>query len=212
MLTCVCIGIARACRAHRAGAGTGRRGAGPRGRCAAAGRGALWAPRGPILDRTGQTLALSFRAVTVGAWPSRIPDRTAFAQALSTYTHITPAVIEQRMGGSAQYVFVARRLEQRTWTRIKADPTLGPLVKSRAIEPEQEPRRIYPNGGLAAQVVGVDGTGLSGVEFSRNEALSARDGLALGLEGQRPADRRCALGARPARARASAGQAGAAHA
>ena len=26
----------------------------------------LWAPRGPIVDRTGQTLALSFRAVTVG--------------------------------------------------------------------------------------------------------------------------------------------------
>ncbi|MDX6631912.1 MAG: hypothetical protein QOH00_4158, partial [Gaiellales bacterium] len=47
----------------------------------------LWAPRGPIVDRTGQTLALSFRAVTVGVWPSRVPDRTAFAQALSTYAH-----------------------------------------------------------------------------------------------------------------------------
>jgi len=138
----------------------------------------LWAPRGPIVDRTGQTLALSFRAVTVGAWPSRIDDRTAFAQALSTYTRITPETIEQRMGGTAQYVFVARRLDPSTWTRIKADPVLGPLVKSRAIEPEQEPRRIYPNGGLAAQVVGSDGAGLSGVELSRNDVLSARPGLA----------------------------------
>ena len=138
----------------------------------------LWAPRGPIVDRTGQTLALSFRAVTVGAWPARIDDRTAFAQALSTYTRITPATIEQRMGGPAKYVFVARRLDPSTWTRIKADPVLGPLVESRAIEPEQEPRRIYPNGGLAAQVVGSDGAGLSGVELSRNDVLSAHPGLA----------------------------------
>ena len=101
-----------------------------------------------------------------------------FAQALSRYTRITPAVIEQRMGGSAQYVFVARQLDPSTWSRIKADATLGPLVKSRAIESEQEPRRVYPNGGLAAQVVGIDGDGLSGVEMSRNDVLSARDGLA----------------------------------
>jgi cell division protein FtsI/penicillin-binding protein 2 len=139
----------------------------------------LWAPRGPIVDRTGVPLALSFRAVTVGAWPSRIPDRTAFAQALSTYARITPAEIEKRMGGSAQYVFVARRLDPSTWTRIKADRILGPLVKARAIEPEREPRRVYPNGGLAAQVVGVNGDGLSGVERSRDGVLSARDGLAL---------------------------------
>jgi cell division protein FtsI (penicillin-binding protein 3) len=87
-------------------------------------------------------------------------------------------VIEHRMEGSAQYVFAARQIDPSTWTRIKADPTLGPLVKSRAIEAQREPRRVYPNGGLAAQVVGVNATGLSGVELSRNGALSARDGLA----------------------------------
>ena len=120
----------------------------------------------------------------MGVWPSRISDRTAFAQALSRYTRITPAVIEQRMGGSAQYVFVARQLDPSTWSRIKADATLGPLVKSRAIESEQEPRRVYPNGGLAAQVVGIDGDGLSGVEYvaQRRAQRSRRPGL--GLQGQ----------------------------
>ena len=92
----------------------------------------LWAPRGPIVDRTGQPLALTFQAVTVGVWPARIPDRRAFAQALSRYAKITPAVIEQRMGGSAQFVFAARRLDPSVWNRIKRDPTLGPLVKLRA--------------------------------------------------------------------------------
>jgi cell division protein FtsI (penicillin-binding protein 3) len=138
----------------------------------------IWAPRGAIVDRTGQPLALSYEAVTVGVWPARIPDRRAFAQALSSYTGVTPAVIEQRMGGSAQYVFAVRRVAPSVWTRITNDRTLGPLVKSRAIESQQEPRRIYPKGGLAAQVVGVDGDGLSGVERARNDVLSARDGLA----------------------------------
>jgi cell division protein FtsI/penicillin-binding protein 2 len=138
----------------------------------------LWAPRGPIVDRTGQILAISYRAVTVGVWPARLRDRRAFAQALSQYADVTPAEIERRMGGSAQFVFAARRLEPSMWARIKKDRILGPLVEARAIEPQTEPRRSYPLGGLAAQVVGVDGSGLSGVELTRNDALSARDGLA----------------------------------
>jgi cell division protein FtsI (penicillin-binding protein 3) len=179
LLTCVCVGIAalalRAVQVQLLDGGTLARAAEAQQRSKVP----LWAPRGPIVDRTGVPLALSFRAVTVGAWPSRIPDRTAFAQALATYAHITPAEIEKRMGGSAQYVFVARRLDPSTWARIKADRVLGPLVTARAIEPEREPRRVYPNGGLAAQVVGVNGDGLSGVERSRDRVLSARDGLAL---------------------------------
>jgi cell division protein FtsI (penicillin-binding protein 3) len=178
MLTCVCIVIfalaARTVQVQVLDGGALARAAEAQQRVAVP----LWAPRGPILDRTGQFLALSYQAVTVGVWPARIPDRRAFAQALSRYTDVTPAVIEQRMGGSAQFVFAARRLDPSTWTRIKNDKTLGPLVTARAIEPQQEPRRIYPKGGLAAQVVGVDGDGLSGVERTRNDVLSAHDGLA----------------------------------
>jgi cell division protein FtsI (penicillin-binding protein 3) len=178
MLTCVCIGIAalalRTVQVQILDGNALARAAEAQQRISVP----LWAARGPIVDRTGQTLAVSFRAVTVGVWPARLSDRTGFAQALSTYTHETPAVIEQRMGGSAQYVFVARRIDPSTWNRIKSDPVLGPLVKSQAIQSEQEPRRVYPNGGLAAQVVGVDGDGMSGVELSRNAVLSARDGLA----------------------------------
>jgi cell division protein FtsI/penicillin-binding protein 2 len=138
----------------------------------------LWAPRGPILDRSGQILALSYQAVTVGVWPARVSDRSGFAQRLSIYTKTTPAQIEKWMGASAQFVFVARRINPSVWTRITKDVVLGPLVKSKVIEQQPEPRRVYPKGGLGAQIVGVSGDGLSGVELSRNDALSARDGLA----------------------------------
>ena len=51
----------------------------------------LWAPRGPIVDRTGQMLALSYQAVTVGVWPARIPDRTRVrAGALEVHARARP--------------------------------------------------------------------------------------------------------------------------
>jgi cell division protein FtsI (penicillin-binding protein 3) len=178
MLTCVCLAIvvlgARTVQVQVLDGGSLAKAAESQQRVAVP----LWAPRGPIVDRTGEILALSYQAVTVGVWPGRVPDRTAFAQALSKYAKVTPAQIEQRMGGSSQYVFAARRLDPSTWTRITKDPTLGPLVKARVIQPQQEPRRVYPRGGLGAQVIGVSGSGLSGVELSRNKVLSARDGLA----------------------------------
>jgi cell division protein FtsI/penicillin-binding protein 2 len=138
----------------------------------------LWAPRGPILDRSGEILALSYQAITVGVWPARVSDRSGFAQALSRYTKTAPAQIEKWMGSGAQFVYVARRINPSVWSQIKRDPVLGRLVTVRAIESQQEPRRVYPKGGLAAQIIGVDGDGLSGVELSRNDALSAHDGLA----------------------------------
>jgi cell division protein FtsI (penicillin-binding protein 3) len=178
MLTCVCVAMvalaARTVQVQLLDGGALAKAAEAQQRVAVP----LWAPRGPILDRTGQILALSYQAVTVGVWPARVSDRTGFAQELSKYTKDTPAQIEQWMGGSAQFVFVARRINPSVWTQITKDPVLGPLVKTRAIEPQPEPRRIYPKGGLAAQVVGVSGDGLSGVELSRNDSLSARDGLA----------------------------------
>jgi cell division protein FtsI (penicillin-binding protein 3) len=179
MLTCVCAAVlvlgARAVQVQLLDGGSLAKAAEAQQRVAVP----LWAPRGPILDRTGEILALSYQAVTVGVWPARLSDRTGFAQELSKYTKDTPAQIEKWMGGSAQYVFVARRINPSVWTRITKDPVLGPLVTSRAIESQPEPSRIYPKGGLAAQIIGVSGDGLSGVEMSRNDVLSASDGKAL---------------------------------
>jgi cell division protein FtsI (penicillin-binding protein 3) len=179
MLTCVCVAVlalgARAVQVQVLDGGSLAKAAEAQQRVKVT----LFAPRGPILDRTGEILALSYQAVTVGVWPARLSDRTGFAQELSKYTKDTPAQIEKWMGGSAQYVYVARRLNPSVWTRITKDPVLGPLVKSHAIEPQQEPSRIYPKGGLAAQIIGVSGDGLAGVEMSRNDVLNARDGKAL---------------------------------
>ena len=139
-------------------------------------------PSGPRAGRSStapaRSLAISYQAVTVGVWPARVPDRTAFAQALSKYVKITPAEIEGRMAGSAQFVFAARRIQPSTWTRDQARPDARPardLARDRAAD---RAAALLPAGGLAAQVVGVDGDGISGVELSRNDVLSARDGLA----------------------------------
>ncbi len=126
MLACVCVGICalalRTVQVQVLNGGSLARAAEAQQRVAVP----IWAPRGAIVDSTGQPLALSYEAVTVGVWPSRIPDRRAFAQALSQYTRVTPAEIEQRMGGSAQYVFAVRRVAPSTWTRITKDRDARP--------------------------------------------------------------------------------------
>ena len=207
MLACVCVGICalalRTVQVQLLDGGALARAAEAQQRVTVP----IWAPRGAIVDRTGQPLALSYEAVTVGVWPARIPDRRAFAQALSKYTHVDAGRRSRSAWAGARSTCSRCAASRRRRGRASSsDPTLGPLVTSRAIEPQQEPRRIYPKGGLAAQVVGVDGDGLSGVELSRNDVLSARDGLAsVSKVNDRP-ERRPALGARAARARAGAGQ------
>ena len=123
-------------------------------------------------------------------------------------------MIEERMGGSAQYVFVARRLDPSTWTRIKKDPgaRAARQVAARSSR-EQEPRRVYPEGRPRAHRSSASTAPASpGVELSRNDVLSARDGLAsVSKVNDRPTGD-TPLGARAARARAGAGQGRAAHA
>ena len=138
----------------------------------------LWAPRGPIVDRTGQMLAISFRAVTVGAWPSRMRSH-ARSRRRSRSTPRSPRRRSSSAWGAARSTCSSRAASTRRPGRASRPIRCSARSSSRGRSSrEQEPRRIYPNGGLAAQVVGSDGAGLSGVELSRNDVLSARHGLA----------------------------------
>ena len=206
MLACVCLGIGalalRTVQVQLLDGGSLARAAEAQQRVAVP----IWAPRGAIVDRTGQPLALSYEAVTVGVWPSRIPDRRAFAQALSQYTRVTPAVIEQRMGGSAQYVFAVRPRGAVHVDADQAGPHARPagqgagdraaagaaahLSQGRPRRPGRRSRRRRALRGRA--------------RAQRRAERARRPGVRL--EGQRPPRRRPALGARAARARAGAGQ------
>jgi cell division protein FtsI (penicillin-binding protein 3) len=131
------------------------------------------APRGTILDRRGVELAVSEDAVTVFAHPFLIDDPAAVAARLAPLIGRTEdELLEKLSDRDSGFVYLRRKM----------DAALGHKVEELGIEGIDtviEPKRSYPQGHLAAQVLGVVGTentGLSGLEYSHEEALGGDDG------------------------------------
>ena len=133
----------------------------------------VYARRGTITDRNGVELAVSEDATTVFANPFLIDDPAGTAAKLSPLLGMSTAEILGLIGDrEVGFVYLRRKL----------DSTRGEKVRRLEIEgigTMVEPRRSYPQGPLASQLlgsVGTDNVGLSGLEHSREESLHGTDG------------------------------------
>ena len=131
------------------------------------------AQRGTIYDRAGAELAIGERATTVWANPQQIRNPRRVADAVSETLRLDPMeVLEVLSDRSRGFVYVAR----------KADQERAALLERRGITGlgfYTEERRVYPQGGLAAEVVGyagLDNRGLAGVELGLDRVLGGRNG------------------------------------
>jgi cell division protein FtsI/penicillin-binding protein 2 len=133
----------------------------------------LPAERGTILDRSGVELALGERATTVYANPMQIVDPRRAARA-----------VERTLGLDADRVFPSLADKSRGFVYIdrQADPAQAAALsrlKLPGFGTYPEERRSYPQGSVAAQVlgyVGVDGNGLSGLELELDNVLRGKAG------------------------------------
>lgn len=135
------------------------------------------APRGEILDAFGRRLAYSVTSDSVYAIPAQVRHRTSTVDALARILNLSPALVSQRIKRRTSFVWLKRRVPAEVATMIRnADlPGIG-------LSPET--RRVYPEGMMAAQVLGiagVDNQGLDGVELSYNKALEGTQG-AIAIE------------------------------
>jgi cell division protein FtsI (penicillin-binding protein 3) len=131
------------------------------------------ARRGTIYDRRGKELAVSEDAITVFAHPFLIENPAAVAARLAPLIGRTEEeLLEKLSDRDAGFVFLRRRM----------DASLGHQIEELGIEGIDtviEPKRSYPQGHLAAQVLGMVGdenTGLSGLEYFHEERLGGEDG------------------------------------
>ncbi|MFN2530296.1 MAG: penicillin-binding protein [Pyrinomonadaceae bacterium] len=136
-------------------------------------------PRGELLDRQGRELARSIQTVSLFVDPQSFEEPNALectADFLSSklglnYQDLVKRFQEAQCDGE-QFLWIARRVDS-----DKAKEILSwnlPGLQSRA-----EPKRFYPNGALAAHVlgfVGLDGDGLAGLEQSYNTKISGEPG------------------------------------
>ena len=134
------------------------------------------AGRGTIYDRTGEPLAIGEQATTVYADPRNVvaPMKAAVkaGQALELDPdELYPALRDR----SKRFVFVQRKADP---IKAKALQQMG--VAGFGFYPEE--RRSYPQGRVAAHVLGFAGTdnrGLDGLESSLDKTLAGRSGFEI---------------------------------
>ncbi|NLJ80215.1 MAG: hypothetical protein GX335_04225 [Firmicutes bacterium] len=120
------------------------------------------AQRGSILDRNYKTLAISIGADAVYAVPGSILDAAETAQKLAPYLSLSKTEIIRILENKSQSsVWLERGLTPETARAIRSLELPG-------IRFTKRPQRRYPQGSLAAHVLGIagiDNQGLEGIEY-----------------------------------------------
>ena len=130
------------------------------------------AQRGTITDRNGIDLAVSEPAQDISATPYLVKDPLQAAQRLAPLLGQTQATLLADLSEHSGFVYLARAVPAKA-----AQTVLGLNITGISGTPVM--RRVYPRGTLAAQVLGIvgtEGTGLTGLEYSHNSLLHGRAG------------------------------------
>ena len=131
------------------------------------------ASRGTIVDRNGEPLALGRLATTVYANPRQVDRPRDLTLAAGKQLGLDPAVLYPTLvDRSRGFVYIARKTDPRKAKNLEALDFAG-----LGFYPEE--LRFYPQGPVAAQILGyagLDNVGLEGLERSLEGTLSGTPG------------------------------------
>jgi cell division protein FtsI/penicillin-binding protein 2 len=131
------------------------------------------ARRGTVTDRRGVQLAVSEPADDVSANPMLIKDPPRAAARLAPLLGRSPADILAKLSNRRRgFVYLRRLVPAAQAQKVRQ-------LRLEGIDLIPSVRRSYPQGWLASQllgVVGTDGEGLSGLEYSQDRVLHGRAG------------------------------------
>nr|MDQ2935782.1 penicillin-binding transpeptidase domain-containing protein [Chloroflexota bacterium] len=128
--------------------------------------------RGRVLDRRGQELAVSEDAASVYATPYQVKDPERTASRLASVLDVSRDELLKGLTANNGFSYLAHKVDVPTAEKIKQ-------MKLAGIGTLPDSRRTYPQGNLAAQVlgaVGSDNQGLSGLEAGQQSVLGGTDG------------------------------------
>ncbi len=154
--------------------------------------------RGLILDRAGGELARTIDVDSLFAVPGEIKDIDAAAASLARVLATDGATLTMRLkrarAAKLDFIWIARKVGDEQSAAVRALKLEGVYIR-------KEPKRRYPNGALAAHVLGFVGTddkGLAGVEQFQNASLGGETGgLFLEGDGRRRTYESVEVGAQP---------------
>jgi cell division protein FtsI (penicillin-binding protein 3) len=133
---------------------------------------AVPAQRGTITDRNGIDLAVDEPAQDISATPYLVKEPLTVSQKLAPLLGVSQATLLSDLSEHTGFVYLARAVPAK-----QAQEVLGLNINGISGTPVM--RRVYPRGTLAAQllgIVGTEGNGLTGLEYSDNSLLHGRAG------------------------------------
>lgn len=141
----------------------------------------LQSPRGTIFDRNGRVLAISEIAKSLYADPNMLrqdvkdPEKHVSVEklsaALAPYVGMDAKEVQERLQRDTGFVWLARTMDH---TKYEAVRQIIKQYKLSSLRFVDENRRYYPNGDMAAQLIGFVGEndkGLDGVEMVLDDVI-----------------------------------------
>ncbi len=130
--------------------------------------------RGTIYDRNLRPLAFNVPVYSLFANPRSMSeeDKKKVIERLAPLLDLEPGFLQERLNRDKYFVWLKRKLSADLTEQIKS-------MKIKGISFRRESKRYYPNGSLAAHIIGFAGTdnmGLEGLELSYNKYLKGKEG------------------------------------
>jgi cell division protein FtsI/penicillin-binding protein 2 len=141
----------------------------------------VYPKRGTIYDRNGKILARSLPADSVyysplkSESPARQMDQIVKLRIPLDLSDKEIARVRARIEDKAKWILIKRKIDPEAAERVSALDIKGMVL-------QDENKRYYPQGSLAAHIlggVGIDDNGLAGVELQRNALLEGEKGRRL---------------------------------
>lgn len=127
--------------------------------------------RGAIVDREGRDLAVTALVDSVFAIPSDVEDAEETAQALAPLLRVPVRELKKKLSeADRDFVWLARRVDEATAKNVAS-------LRIEGVRLIKESTRRYPQGPLAASVlgyVGLDNQGLAGLEHHWDAMVKGR--------------------------------------
>jgi cell division protein FtsI (penicillin-binding protein 3) len=126
--------------------------------------------RGKIFDRNGKELAVNIDVKSVYANPKKVTNPSETAKILSEKLNLSQKKILDRVSSDKSFVWIKRLAESESVEELQNLDITG-------LGYVPEPKRIYPNGHLMGQVIGItdiDSIGIEGIEYRYDRLLTGK--------------------------------------
>lgn len=144
----------------------------------------LSARRGTVYDRNGEVIASNIDASTIYVNPQEVTELDKLSEILAEVLGPTTGKTKQDYleiinQPNLSFAYILRKAEVPLAEELKQRLTDENISGIHYIE---DTKRIYPNGDIGSQVVGVvdvDGNGISGLELEYDDVLHGQDGTLI---------------------------------